>query len=147
MIFRVCWLKKISSNGETALHVAAKYGHMSIVEELLKLVPPEHLEIRDSFRRTPLETTIAHCGEIKVVKCLVEKNRNILVIADTPVHAAQEGNLPVTLAFELGLNEMGRYLYFATLPLTVITESSRENSFAYVLFTQIKCFRYVTNFI
>ncbi|XP_054813255.1 uncharacterized protein LOC129313882 [Prosopis cineraria] len=45
---------KIAASGRTALHMAAMFGHVNIVEELLKLVPPEFLGTGDSHGNTAL---------------------------------------------------------------------------------------------
>ncbi|XP_028752494.1 uncharacterized protein LOC114712188 [Neltuma alba] len=54
-----------------------------------------------------------HTGIIPIAKCLVDKNSNALSIPK-----GQLKLIPVTLAFRVGLCEMGRYLYSVT-PLQV----------------------------
>ncbi|KAK4256046.1 hypothetical protein QN277_008961 [Acacia crassicarpa] len=98
---------KMTSSGKTALHVAALFGHVSIVKELVSLLSPELLETTDDFGNTPLFiATIT--GITQVAKCLVNKNTNILGI----LNSTKE--LPVTQAFLNGHQEMGRYLYSKT---------------------------------
>ncbi|KAI9081494.1 hypothetical protein K1719_036515 [Acacia pycnantha] len=99
---------KITSTGKTSLHVAALFGHMSIVEKLVNLLlPPELLEITDDFGNTPLLIATV-TGITPVAKCLVNKNSNILRIPNSTKE------LPVTRAFLSGHLEMGRYLYYET---------------------------------
>ncbi|XP_054804678.1 uncharacterized protein LOC129307795 [Prosopis cineraria] len=100
--------------GETALHVAAKFSHVGIVEELLRLVPPEYLEILDARGFTPLMTASTYRGLIPIAKCLIQKHSNALEI---PV--AGSSWLPVALAFRCGHDKMGCYLYSRT-PLRVL---------------------------
>ncbi|KAI9081499.1 hypothetical protein K1719_036520 [Acacia pycnantha] len=100
---------KITSSGKTALHVAALFGHVSIVKEMVNLLSPEPelLETTDDFGNTPLFiATIT--GITQVAECLVNKNTNILGI----VNSTKE--LPITQAFLNGHQEMGRYLYSKT---------------------------------
>ncbi|XP_054825379.1 uncharacterized protein LOC129322935 [Prosopis cineraria] len=99
--------------GETPLHVAVKFGHVRMVEELVRLVPPQYLKILDAHGYTPLGIAASHRGIIPVAKCLVEKNSSVLAIRNGDLKL-----IPVTLAFRVGLNEMGRYLYSVT-PLQV----------------------------
>ncbi|KAI9081502.1 hypothetical protein K1719_036523 [Acacia pycnantha] len=100
---------KITSSGKTALHVAALFGHVSIVKEMVNLLSPEPelLETTDDFGNTPLFiATIT--GITQVAECLVNKNTNILGI----LNSTKE--LPITQAFLNGHQEMGRYLYNKT---------------------------------
>ncbi|XP_054812305.1 uncharacterized protein LOC129313336 isoform X2 [Prosopis cineraria] len=98
---------KIAASGRTALHVAAMFGHVNIVEELLKLVPPESLGTGDSHGNTALAlATIT--GSIQVAKCLIEKNRDVVGIPNA------RDNLPVIRAFHFAFLAMGRYLYSKT---------------------------------
>ncbi|XP_054825378.1 uncharacterized protein LOC129322934 [Prosopis cineraria] len=100
-----------AKTGETALHVAAKFGRVGIVEELVRLVPSEYLEMPDARGHTPLITAAMHSGLIPTAACLIQKNSNVLAI----------GNpwLPVASAFRNGHSQMGRYLYSLT-PLRVL---------------------------
>ncbi|XP_028763109.1 uncharacterized protein LOC114721461 [Neltuma alba] len=100
---------KITASGKTPFHVAALFGHVHIMEELLKLLEnPEFLETVDDFGNTPLLIATVN-GSIEVAKCLVDKNSYLLCI---PNYSTYE--LPVTSAFVSGHHEMGRYLYSQT---------------------------------
>ncbi|XP_028770089.1 uncharacterized protein LOC114727553 [Neltuma alba] len=101
------------SMGETPLHVAAKFGHLGIVEELVRLVPGEYLEIRDAYyENTPL-ATVSHSGFIPVAECLINKNEKALAIP-----TGNDWEIPATSAFYSGHKEMGHYLYSVS-PLQV----------------------------
>ncbi|XP_028758946.1 uncharacterized protein LOC114717889 [Neltuma alba] len=106
----------VASTGETPLHVAVKFGHLSIIEELLRLVPPEYLQKLDAHGYTPLGIAASHRGIIPIATCLVDKNSNALSIPN-----GQLKLIPATLAFRVGLCEMGRYLYSVT-PLQVFKQ-------------------------
>ncbi|XP_028763118.1 uncharacterized protein LOC114721471 [Neltuma alba] len=105
---------EIDDKGRTTLHVAAMFGHVTIVEELLKLLPPQFLLRPDSFGDTALVLASRFAGITQVAKCLVNKNSRIVCIPN------KYGNLPVTVAFADGYQEMGRYLYSVT-PLECLT--------------------------
>lgn len=96
--------------GQTALHVAAELGQVGIVEELVRMVPPELLEMLDHEGFTPLSTAAATGAVTRIAECMVNKNINVLSI---PISTM---SLPVTLAFASGHKRMGRYLYFASPP-------------------------------
>ncbi|KAI9074474.1 hypothetical protein K1719_043536 [Acacia pycnantha] len=103
----------VASTGETPLHVAVKFGHLSMVRELVTLVPPEYLKKLDAYGYTPLGIAASHRGIIPIAKCLVDKNSDLL-----PIPNGDLKSIPVTLSFRVGLSEMGRYLYSVT-PLDV----------------------------
>ncbi|XP_028758952.1 uncharacterized protein LOC114717894 [Neltuma alba] len=99
-----------ASIGETPLHVAVKFGHVGIVEELVRLVPHEYLKIRDAYYDcTPLATAAIYSGVIPNAACLINENNNALAIP-----SKNGWRIPVTLAFIGGLTKMGRYLYSVT---------------------------------
>ncbi|XP_028792354.1 uncharacterized protein LOC114748164 [Neltuma alba] len=106
------WTAKLTVTNGTPLHVAALFGHVELMEELVRLADPEFLEIVDDYGSTPLAIA-ASTGVIQIAKCILHKNRNILDIPDLRFH------LPVTLAIGAGRKEMGRFLYKET-PLEVL---------------------------
>ncbi|XP_028770082.1 uncharacterized protein LOC114727546 [Neltuma alba] len=106
---RVLDVEFATSMRETPLHVAAKFGRQNIVKELVKLVPKDYLEIRDACGCTPLAVAASYSGVIPIASCLVEENRRALKI---PL-GDYEWSIPVTMAFRIGHNQMGRHLYFA----------------------------------
>ncbi|XP_028770086.1 uncharacterized protein LOC114727551 [Neltuma alba] len=99
------------SMGETPLHVAAKFGHLGIVEELVRLVPEEYLEIRDAYwGNTPLAMAASLNELIPVAACLISKNKKALEIPSNKY----AWEIPVNSAFYSGRKKMGRYLYSVT---------------------------------
>ncbi|XP_028770076.1 uncharacterized protein LOC114727541 [Neltuma alba] len=67
-----------TSMGETPLHVAAKFGHLVVVEELVRL---KYLEICDAYyNNTPLAIAASHGELIPVATCLINKNRKAFAI-------------------------------------------------------------------
>ncbi|KAF7820264.1 ankyrin repeat-containing protein NPR4-like isoform X1 [Senna tora] len=105
---------RITSLGQTALHVVASLGHVRMVEGLVGLMEPQYLEIVDVDGFTPLATAAANSGHLHLAQCMVNKNDNILTI---PISRGKV--LPVTLALSNGHKEMGRYLYSLT-PLEIL---------------------------
>ncbi|XP_028805685.1 protein fem-1 homolog A-like [Neltuma alba] len=103
---------KVTAANGTPLHVAALFGHVELVEELVRLADPEFLEIVDDYGSTPLAIA-ASTGVVEIAKCMLNKNRNILDTPDLRYH------LPVALAIGAGQKEMGRFLYEET-PLEVL---------------------------
>ncbi|XP_028794070.1 uncharacterized protein LOC114749696 [Neltuma alba] len=99
---------KITASGKTPFHVAALFGHVKILEELLELLDnPESLETVDDVGNTPLLIATV-TGSIEVAKYLVDKNPKLLGIPNST------NELPATLALLIGHREMGNYLYSQT---------------------------------
>ncbi|KAI9081511.1 hypothetical protein K1719_036532 [Acacia pycnantha] len=107
---------KISDNDRTALHVAAMFGHVTIVKELLKSLSPEFLVTTDSEGFTALALVCQYNGNAQVAECLVNKNGDLLGIE------MKGGDLPVAQAIKLHFIELGRYLYSVT-PLEYLTSN------------------------
>ncbi|TQE03017.1 hypothetical protein C1H46_011381 [Malus baccata] len=82
------------SDGDTALHNAIYKGHEQIVEELVQLMTEEQLETKNDDGETAL--TFAAAKNLKIVKCLVAKNKKLLGIADvdqmTPILIAAKND-------------------------------------------------------
>lgn len=98
---------KITFMGKTALHIAVLAGHVQIVEELVKQMSKENLEIQDIHGQTALhETTFA--GNYQMAECMLRKNKHLVSIGNL------DGRLPVVIAMECGYKEMARYLYSFT---------------------------------
>ncbi|KAM1273327.1 hypothetical protein ACFX2H_023240 [Malus domestica] len=78
------------SDGDTALHNAIYKEHEQIVEELVQLMTEEQLETKNGDGQTAL--TIAAAKNLKIVKCLVAKNKKLLGIANG------SGSTPIVIA-------------------------------------------------
>ncbi|XP_070673560.1 uncharacterized protein [Malus domestica] len=81
------------SDGDTALHNAIYKEHEQIVEELVQLMTEEQLETKNGDGQTAL--TIAAAKNLKIVKCLVAKNKKLLGIANG------SGSTPIVIAAKL----------------------------------------------
>ena len=103
---------EITFSGQTALHVAGEAGHVHIVEELVKQMSEENLEIKDSDGFTALARA-AYNGTYRMAECMLGKNENLISIPDG------SGNIPVVLALLNGHLKLGRYLYSLT-PLEIL---------------------------
>ncbi|XP_024171805.2 uncharacterized protein LOC112177781 [Rosa chinensis] len=103
----------------TALHVAASNGHVHIVKELVQLMTPEDLEIKDRIGATPLGALAKTCKverkAIEMAKYIVEKNYRLVWIPVT-----FSNRIPVVEACSWSKWELGRYLYSVT-PIQVLT--------------------------
>ncbi|KAL2531523.1 Ankyrin repeat family protein [Abeliophyllum distichum] len=102
--------KKVSSHGDTALHIATLSGHIRIAEKLVEMMDPKDLEQINEYGATAL-TLAAICGATKLAKAMVQKNENLVTIAN-PDH--KDGQLPVIVAALYGQKKMVRYLYEVT---------------------------------
>ena len=100
---------KITVRDKTALHVATEAGHVHIVEELVKQMSEENLEIKDFEGFTPLARA-AYNGNYRMAECMLGKNENLIRIA------TDKGDIPVVLALFNGHLKLARNLYLRTPP-------------------------------
>ena len=103
---------KITVRGETALHVAAEAGHVHIVEELVKQMSKENLEIKDSDGFTALARA-AYNGNHRMAECMLGKNENLISIT------SKKERTPLYAALTNGHLRLARYLYLLT-PLEIL---------------------------
>ncbi|KAF9663462.1 hypothetical protein SADUNF_Sadunf17G0052600 [Salix dunnii] len=71
----------IKPSGGTVLHVAAFSGNLKVVEELVKLMSVEELEMQDNRGNTGVSSA-AFAGMRKMAECLVSKNRNLVTFVN-----------------------------------------------------------------
>ncbi|XP_021825764.1 ankyrin repeat-containing protein NPR4-like [Prunus avium] len=109
-------IRAIYSTGGTALHIATKFGHEHIVEELVQSMTPEDLEIVEDDNWTALH--LAARLNLKMVECMVTKNKKLLGIAD-----GSYGLTPILVGAQFDLWDIVRYLY----SLTPIQDLMPEN--------------------
>ena len=100
---------KITAIDQTALHVAAKAGHVHIVEELVKQMSEENLEIKDIYGCTALAKA-TYKGNYRMAECMLGKNEKLISIRNN------DGNIPVGMALYNGRLKLARYLYLLTPP-------------------------------
>ncbi|OVA15739.1 Ankyrin repeat [Macleaya cordata] len=73
---------RITKYKETALHVAARSGHSMFVEKLVRLMPPESLEYKESNDDYTALHLAAITGITRVARALVKGNPNLTQIRD-----------------------------------------------------------------
>ncbi|KAI9081515.1 hypothetical protein K1719_036536 [Acacia pycnantha] len=129
---------EIDDNGRTTLHLAAMLGRVTILEELLKLLPPQFLPTDHYGGDTALALASRFNGIMQVAKCLVNSNKDILCIPN------KFDNIPVIVAFASGYKEMGRYLYSVT-PLECLTDRRGSRLLHYCI--QAQCFDIALNLL
>ncbi|RZC85973.1 hypothetical protein C5167_026640 [Papaver somniferum] len=103
--------KKITSDSETALHVAVKFKEWNFVEEIVKFISVDDLEAKEKSGFTALHMAAAH-GNIKAAESMVNKNRKLIMLLDN------DGNIPLETAISNvsdGQDKTVKYLYIATL--------------------------------
>ncbi|KAJ6901656.1 hypothetical protein NC651_019430 [Populus alba x Populus x berolinensis] len=98
---------KLEPYGGTALHVAASTGHLRVVEELVKLMSVEELEIQDNQGNTALFIA-AVVGIRKMAECLVRKNEHLVTFVNA------QKRIPLAQACRSNRKDMALYLYSVT---------------------------------
>ncbi|MFS7952992.1 putative ankyrin repeat-containing domain-containing protein [Helianthus anomalus] len=101
---------RVSSHGDTTLHIAILSGKIDIALDLVKMMPPEGLEISNDFGATPLSLA-AITEKIKLAKAMVEKNDKLVTIKKGNT---DQNSLPVIVASMYGRKRMVHYLYYKT---------------------------------
>jgi hypothetical protein len=99
---------KIKPYGGTALHVAASAGNLKVVEELVKMMSEEELEIQDFQGLTALFTA-ATVGITKMAECLVSKNEKLVTLVNKDAN-----QIPLVEACKRNHKDMTLYLYSVT---------------------------------
>ncbi|CAN6572265.1 unnamed protein product [Malus baccata var. baccata] len=94
----------------TPLHNAVIFGHEQIVEELVQLMTEEELETRKSDSGEGWSALcLAARDNLKMVKCMVTKNKKLLGIAVKSLQLT-----PILFAAQYGRWDIVRYLYSLT---------------------------------
>lgn len=94
----------ITENCETALHIAASAQSIEFVDELVKLMDKEDLELKNKSGNTAF-CLAAAAGNTKMLEIMVNANRGLLT---TP---GSLGMMPLYMAALLGYHETVKYLY------------------------------------
>ncbi|XP_058187369.1 uncharacterized protein LOC131304233 isoform X1 [Rhododendron vialii] len=101
---------RITSTGDTALHVAILAGHLGIAEKLVKVMSVDDLEITNEFGSTALSLA-AISGCTKLAKAIVNKNpKSVTISSDQHI----DGAIPVIVASLYNRKDMVHYLYKVT---------------------------------
>ncbi|KAI7725489.1 hypothetical protein M8C21_008823 [Ambrosia artemisiifolia] len=103
--------RSVSSHGDTALHIAILCGKTDIALDLVKKMPPEGLEIRNTFNDTPLTLIAAITETTELAKAMLEKNQILVSIKGGKTG---QSSLPVIVASMYGRKKMVDYLYSET---------------------------------
>uniref|UniRef100_A0A6N2LNF5 PGG domain-containing protein n=1 Tax=Salix viminalis TaxID=40686 RepID=A0A6N2LNF5_SALVM len=98
---------RIKPYGGTVLHVAAFSGNLKVVEELVKLMSVEELEMQDNQGNTGLSSA-AFVGIRKMAECFVSKNRNLVTFVNA------QKRIPLVQACISNCKDMALYLYSVT---------------------------------
>ncbi|KAB1225601.1 hypothetical protein CJ030_MR1G020816 [Morella rubra] len=101
---------KVTWRNETALHIAVFAKKTHIIEELVTVMSPEDLAIRDRYGYTALARAAAS-EDYRMAECMIRKNPTLLSISR---QNGPQGYIPVVSATNLGNEEMTRYLYSCT---------------------------------
>ncbi|XP_035845613.1 ankyrin repeat and sterile alpha motif domain-containing protein 1B-like [Helianthus annuus] len=117
----------ITGNHETALHIAVSAQNTKFVEELLKVMNEEDLELQNKSGNTAL-CSAAVAGNKKLAEILVNKNKKLLTIPGS------EGMMPLYIAALFGHHDTVEYLYDNSENMT--TENWTNENRGWVL---LKC--------
>ncbi|KOM39806.1 hypothetical protein LR48_Vigan04g000400 [Vigna angularis] len=94
----------ISQGWATLLHVAAEANHLHFVEELVKQLHPNDLELQD-FKGNTAFCFAAAVGNVKIAEAMARRNSSL------PTIRGGEGLTPLHMAALQGKCEMAWYLY------------------------------------
>ncbi|KAI3854835.1 hypothetical protein MKX03_004228 [Papaver bracteatum] len=125
---------RITFSLETALHVAAGAGHLMFMKNLMKLLKPKQLEIKNKDGETALQNAVI-AGNFEAVKAMVQKNPKLTLIPDN------YGWIPLVNASKYASvkeqkKEMIDYLYSVTRENDV---DKRPSAFSGNLGAQVIC--------
>ncbi|XP_057989041.1 uncharacterized protein LOC131172106 [Hevea brasiliensis] len=123
------WLKRNSNDvrtkillmGLNALQVAVLAGKLNIVEELVKLMKVEDLEMTSNYGNTAF-TFAALNGRIDMMKIMLEKNQNLVTKGND-----FDGCLPIVTASLYGQGETIHYLLKRT-PIQLLSPRSGDKN-------------------
>ncbi|KAI4332618.1 hypothetical protein L6164_017512 [Bauhinia variegata] len=99
----------ITEGWETILHVASRSHHVHFVEELVKFMDKDELELQEYDGNTALFSAAA-AGNLQIAEILINKNVSL------PTIRGKESVTPIQLAALQGKREMAWYLYEKTIP-------------------------------
>ncbi|KAJ1393088.1 PGG domain [Sesbania bispinosa] len=97
----------ITKDYGTLLHVVAGTNHVHFVEELVKLLNPDDLELQNYNKNTPF-CVAAACGNVQIAAIMIKKNGCL------PHIRGAGGVTPLYMAAISERSDMTRYLYTLT---------------------------------
>ncbi|KAE8706810.1 Ankyrin repeat family protein isoform 3 [Hibiscus syriacus] len=97
----------LSTDGDTALHIAVLAGHVDIVEKLVGRMSAEDVAVKQILGSTALNFA-AIGGVTEIAELLVEKNRDLLTIPN------DYDQIPLVVAALYGHKDLVQYLYLET---------------------------------
>ncbi|XP_028803225.1 uncharacterized protein LOC114758339 isoform X2 [Neltuma alba] len=98
----------ISRGWATVLHVAVEKNHVHFVDELVKRMSSEDLELQDMSDNTAFSLAAA-AGNIQIVEIMKRKNQSL------PFIRGAHGTTPLHMAALQGRSEMAWHLYHETI--------------------------------
>ncbi|KAJ9162721.1 hypothetical protein P3X46_022477 [Hevea brasiliensis] len=117
---------KISLMGLNALQVAVLAGKLKIVDELVKLMSDEDLEMTSNYGNTAF-TLAALIGRIDMMKIMLDKNKNLVTKGND-----YDGCLPIVMTSLYGQRETIHYLLQRT-PIEYLSPQSGDKNGATLL--------------
>ncbi|KAI3994992.1 hypothetical protein MKX01_019806 [Papaver californicum] len=120
--------KEITHDNETALHIAIMMKRWSFVQELVKLMTPEALEIKDSDDSTALHAAALY-GNKEAVKAIAMKNPKLTQMRDKFDRVPLETAI---LHFTDGQKDTVEYLY-------PVTRHERQGPFSGTYGAELLC--------
>ncbi|XP_059436324.1 ankyrin repeat-containing protein At5g02620-like [Corylus avellana] len=122
-----CVRVPITKQRDTALHSAVAVKGTSFVEELLKQMNPDDLQLRNINGATALHVA-AQTGDVRIAKKMVEKNKQL------PLMNNSQGMKPLHVAAHLGHKHMVNYLFsFSVTSFEDLTTVDRINLLHYTI--------------
>ncbi|TYG79650.1 hypothetical protein ES288_D02G155500v1 [Gossypium darwinii] len=109
----------LSTDGDTALHIAVLAGHVDIVEELVGRMSALELAVKQRYGSTALNFA-AIGGVTEIAELLVEKNRKLLEIPN------DHEQIPLVVAALYGHRDLVQYLYLKT-PIEELDPTSKNH--------------------
>lgn len=100
---------RITKKMDTVLHIAAGAKHTKFVQEVIKMMSPADLALRNKSNHTAL-CYAAASGDVKITETMVNKNR------DLPGMRGNKGATPLYIAALFGQRDMVSYLLRVTDP-------------------------------
>ncbi|KAK4430377.1 hypothetical protein Salat_1338400 [Sesamum alatum] len=112
---------RVSSDKDTALHIAILSGQLKIAEYLVSEMTATDLELTNQYDATGLSLA-AVCGAKNLASVIMRKNKKLLSMGKEH----EDGQLPVIVAALYGQKRMVRYLYRHT-PESLVSPEKGKN--------------------